>query len=387
MPRYVNPVTQYTDSQGELLVEGFLRFEESGTNTLKPVYHDADLTIQATNPVKLDGAGRVPSLFTSGSYKVTAFKNDGVGGLGEQQWERDPVGSESGEFGADWDSATTYGINEIVLGSDGAYYESIANNNVANDPTTTPSAWSELVWFHVWNSLETYAQFDLVKGSDGIVYYSVLGSNLGNDPISDDGTNWLTAATVSTTTLKGVALKSTQAKVDAGTDDDSYVTPLQYETNIASRLAFRGVSAYSTASTSIPNLTFTAIPFDAEEFDTDNFHDNSTNNTRFTIPDGVTKVRINALLTWSTTWATGGSVLMRIEKNGAPISGASILHSTLSASTVGERTPVQQLDSGPMDCVGGDYYELTVNQGSGGSQNILGGSPISFTWMKLEVLE
>jgi hypothetical protein len=59
MARYIDPVTQYTDGQGELLVEGFLRFEESGTNTLKPIYADVNLTIARTNPVKLDQRSRM----------------------------------------------------------------------------------------------------------------------------------------------------------------------------------------------------------------------------------------------------------------------------------------------------------------------------------------
>jgi hypothetical protein len=381
MPRFINPVTQYTDSQGELLVEGFLRFEESGTNTLKPVYHDADLTIQATNPVKLDGAGRVPSLFTSGSYKVTAFKNDGVGGLGEQQWERDPVGSESGEFGADWDSATTYGINEIVLGSDGAYYESIANNNVANDPTTTPSAWSELVWFHVWNSLETYAQFDLVKGSDGIIYYSVLGSNLGNDPISDDGTNWLTAATVASATKRGVIEIATQAEVDAGTDTERAITPdaLKNASIVlpdveVGKVTFMGALARQTSGQSI-TTGGVILQFDSEDYDTDAFHDNVTNNTRLTVPSGVSRVRLIGSFGHGTLG--NHTVTLEVNKNGASLDPQSVLkieYPTRNAN-IQVNTPVVSVSPG-------DYFELNA---------ILTGltttSTISSTWFGIEVIE
>ena len=47
-----------------------------------------------------------------------------------------------------------------------------------------------------------------------------------------------------------------------------------------------GVSTYKNAAQTISNGTFTAITFQVEDFDTDAFHDNSTNNTRFTIPSG-----------------------------------------------------------------------------------------------------
>jgi hypothetical protein len=190
MPRYVNPVPQYFDSQGDILIEGFLRFDETGTNTLKPIWRDVNMTIPATNPVKLDGAGRVPSLFLSGAYKITAFKDDGLGSPGEQQWSRDPVGGESDAFGGDWSSATVYGIGDVVRGSDGEYYQSIINANSGNDPISVVTAWSLVNLLVNWNTNETYAQFDPVKGSDGNIYYSVIASNLGNNPTADDGTNW-----------------------------------------------------------------------------------------------------------------------------------------------------------------------------------------------------
>jgi hypothetical protein len=381
MPRYINPAPQYLDSQGDLLVEGFLRFEESGTNTLKPVYHDASLTIQADNPVKLDGAGRCPSLFTSGSYKVTAFKNDGVGGLGEQQWERDPVGSESGEFGADWDSASTYGRTDIVRANE-KYYESLINNNVGNNPETTPSAWSQLVWFHAWNSLETYAQFDLVKGSDGLIYSSVIGSNLGNDPTTDDGTKWRAGVLDSTDARKGVALKSTQAKVDAGTDDDSYVTPLQ----LASKPVFRGVTAYQTANISIPTGVETAVPYNGEVYDTDGFHDNVTNNTRITIPAGVGYVQIVANVRWFNIWTAGTNQSLRIKQNGASIPGIEVQHAVNPSQRGASKLDVQTT-SPVVPCSEGDYFEVFVTQDSGVSQSILGNASNSRVWVGLTVFE
>jgi hypothetical protein len=190
MPRYINPVPQYHDSQGDILVEGFLLFEESGTNTKKDIFHDVDLTIAATNPVKLDGAGRTPSLFTEGLYKVTAFKDDGLGQPGEQQWSRDPVGDDADGFGSTWGQTSTYALEDVVQGSDGEYYISIISANKGNNPTTTPTAWSRINLIVDWNTNETYAQFDVAKGSDGSLYYSVIGSNVGNDPVGDGGVNW-----------------------------------------------------------------------------------------------------------------------------------------------------------------------------------------------------
>jgi hypothetical protein len=60
--------------------------------------------------------------------------------------------------------------------------------------------------------------------------------------------------------------------------------------------AFVGVNAYrpGTSSTLTAN-TWYYVPLTAELYDTDNFHDNSTNNERFTIPSGKAgKYRISA---------------------------------------------------------------------------------------------
>jgi len=49
---------------------------------------------------------------------------------------------------------------------------------------------------------------------------------------------------------------------------------------------FVGVRLTKSANQSISNSTATAISFNGETYDTDGFHDNSTNNTRITIPSG-----------------------------------------------------------------------------------------------------
>jgi hypothetical protein len=233
--RYVNPVTQYLDSQGDLLVEGFLRFDESGTNTLKPVYYDADLKIEAPNPVPLDGAGRIPSLFLSGVYKVTAYKNDGIGGVGEQQWSRDPVSSDMEGFGSEWNQAVTYDLGDVTQGSDGDYYISIISANIGNNPTTTASAWSRINLIVDWNTEQTYGAKDLVKGSDGIIYYSVAGSNKGNDPVGD-AVNWgIMVPDGGITTVKLADDSVNAAKID-GSDGSAIRAKLELVSSVPKEL-------------------------------------------------------------------------------------------------------------------------------------------------------
>jgi len=49
---------------------------------------------------------------------------------------------------------------------------------------------------------------------------------------------------------------------------------------------FAGVSVFKSADQSIASGSFTAATFDSENWDTDAFHDNVTNNSRLTVPSG-----------------------------------------------------------------------------------------------------
>lgn len=82
-------------------------------------------------------------------------------------------------------------------------------------------------------------------------------------------------------------------------------------------LAFSGASLTKSSTQSITQQAETAITFDGEAFDTDAYHDNSTNNTRLTIP-----VTGRYLVTWSTRVdgladAKGVQVYIRVN-NSAP---------------------------------------------------------------------
>lgn len=45
---------------------------------------------------------------------------------------------------ADWDSAETYSISDVALGSDGQVYQSLIASNINQAPPTTPGAWGPL---------------------------------------------------------------------------------------------------------------------------------------------------------------------------------------------------------------------------------------------------
>lgn len=186
MPRIIDAFAQFFDDNGDPLVNGYLKFFESGTNnTTKNTYADINETIANANPVPLTAAGRCPNVFGTGTYNVISYTSDMVQ---IQQFDPVNVSDAAGQFSS-WDSVTIYNIGDLVIGSDDAYYRSLINNNENQDPTISPGQWEQVKFVGVWNINVTYSQGDVVYGSDGVSYLSKTDTNLNNDPVTDT-TNW-----------------------------------------------------------------------------------------------------------------------------------------------------------------------------------------------------
>jgi hypothetical protein len=181
LARFINPAPQYKPYSK-------LFFFKSGTNSQLVTYKDQFETIPNDHPVSTDSAGRVPNIFFSGTAKLIVEDQNDV-----QYIERDPVGGEKelGDFTL-WDSVVTYDLNDIVEGSDGEFYRSLANGNIGNDPTLTPTLWENIRFVGVWNENIIYKIGYVVQTSDGCLWKAVTATS-GNNPTGDDGTNWLPA--------------------------------------------------------------------------------------------------------------------------------------------------------------------------------------------------
>jgi len=167
---------------------GSLRFYKSGTNSVLVTYKDELETIQNPTIVPVLPNGNVQNVFYSGSAKVLYLDE-----FDQQYAERDPVGGEKelGDFTL-WDAVVTYDLNDIVEGSNGEFYKSLANGNQADDPTTTPTQWENIRFIGVWNTNITYSIGDVVQTSTGNLWKAQTAT-AANDPETDDGTNWLPA--------------------------------------------------------------------------------------------------------------------------------------------------------------------------------------------------
>lgn len=148
---------------------------------------------------------------------------------------------------------------------------------------------------------------------------------------------------------------------------------------------FRGALVYLNPSSSdqvISHNTWTAVGFDTEAYDTDAFHDSSTNNSRLTIPTGVTRVRLSAGIEWVAA-ATGvrGFGMRKSNSSAYPGFFQEIIGPDASLNTT-EHTLV----SPPLVVSAGDYFEIVVyhNAGVGATRSI---NASNSTWFAVEVIE
>ena len=186
MARIISAFTQFFDDAGNPLVDGQLKFVESGTNnTDKDTFKDSNMTVPNTNPVLLDGAGRCPNVFGTGVYNVISFT-----AVGQQIQQFDPVGANSTGSSFDyWAATDTYAKGDIVRGSNNEYYRSLINGNQNNNPTSSTASWEELELGRIYNASVTYSKGESAYATNGILHYSLVDSNIGNTPQTSPS-NW-----------------------------------------------------------------------------------------------------------------------------------------------------------------------------------------------------
>ena len=130
---------------------------------------------------------------------------------------------------------------------------------------------------------------------------------------------------------------------------------------VSSSPTFVGCVLTKSVGQSIPNTTVTTITWDVESLDTNNFHDNVTNNNRITIPTGYAgKYLITCGLTWGNV--SGGSFRqLALFKNTTQlaVTNTSNLRATTHVTFIA-------------DMAVGDYFSISYYQDSGGTNTLEG---------------
>jgi hypothetical protein len=204
-------------------------------------------------------------------------------------------------------------------------------------------------------------QFAFLKDTNVTTYYT--GSAWANvdttgmtNPMTTTG-DVIYSSSGSTPARLGIGTAGQVLQVNSGATAPEWATPA------AGTSSFVGALVTKSTSQSISNATAANLTWNLETFDTNGFHDNSTNNSRMTIPTGY-----GGKYAWSTTVGWGiasetGNKTIDIRKNNATI-------------FYNEYEPAAEVDfinlSGIIELAATDYLEVRVRQTSGGAVNVQG---------------
>jgi hypothetical protein len=172
------------------------------------------------------------------------------------------------------------------------------------------------------NAIDT-SMGDLLGGTTGQVLSKASNANMDFTWVTSDDANAIQNAIVDAKgDLIAATAADTPARLAVGTNgqiltaDSTAATGLKWAS--PSSPSFVGCAVYNAGG----NVTYTSgvisiLNFTSEDFDTNTFHDNSTNTSRITIPSGYAgKYLINQV------WRVGvgvGYVITRLYKNGASV--------------------------------------------------------------------
>jgi len=253
MSRFTNPVPQFWLDNGTAAASGLIEFYENGNfSAKKDTFADSGLTIKNTNPVNLDGQGRMPPCFGQGLYsvKLYAYDNSAIDKKGALQWSRNDVDMTGGGAGAfdDWSAVVTYALGDAAK-DNGKYYSLYGGATSKGErPSTTPAKWEEIAFLTVFNTNKTYSEDEIVI-SGGFIYRSLEDNNNDSPPSAKWGNLTFNDSVAGDFTVGGI-----MSCVEI--DNDTFANFPEVKTS------FRNSQLASVTSTlSIdPSLTLSALP-------------------------------------------------------------------------------------------------------------------------------
>lgn len=128
----------------------------------------------------------------------------------------------------------------------------------------------------------------------------------------------------------------------------------------------QGALVKKSASQSVNNNTLTILSFNTEDYDKGGWHDNSTNNSRLTVPSGVTLVKVFGSVRFAAS-ATGDRLTRMLQNGDSLVAG--LPGQSWAASASGANRSRLNWMSPPLEVSAGDYFEQEVWQSSGGALN------------------
>ena len=132
--------------------------------------------------------------------------------------------------------------------------------------------------------------------------------------------------------------------------------------------AFSGARAINSTTQAVGTSSDDILDWDGEQFDTDGYHDNSSNNSRMTIPSlsgsaAISYVLITANLYW-TLLQDAEVYELRIFQNG---SSSSAFSRQIAGGTASRDGAVPIGGGSVFSCTAGDYFEVCVATNGAGT--------------------
>jgi hypothetical protein len=176
---------------------------------------------------------------------------------------------------------------------------------------------------------------------------------------------WTTTSDVTPLTTKGDLFTFTTADARLGvgangtvlTADSAEATGLKWAAP-AGGSTFVGCAIYNESGINTSNSTTTTMPFTSENIDTNSFHDNSTNNSRITIPSGKAGYYEVSYTTLFQGYSGSTTLFFLTFVNGSQVMNC-------KAAIVAGGGEQNFISTRILNLAVGDYVELKVWQNSG----------------------
>ena len=120
------------------------------------------------------------------------------------------------------------------------------------------------------------------------------------------------------------------------------------------------------------------IVHDAEDYDTDSIHSNSVNNTRLTVPSGVTKVRLSANVHIDALSASKYAIHLITKGGSGDYTGVAQI---ATKTTLGEER--SNISTAILTVTSGDYFEQKITVETDTSVTVTAAR----TWFAMEIIE
>lgn len=150
---------------------------------------------------------------------------------------------------------------------------------------------------------------------------------------------------------------------------------------------FKGCLVYKTSNQNIDFAVETAMTFDAEIYDTNDFHSTTANTSRITIPAGISFVRLAGQASWGSPAGVNEWRTIYIIKNGVLTADPGGVF-RLVQGPASNGFLIQAGVTAVVPVVAGDFFELFAFQRTdSGGLSVQGNSTDRRTWFGMEVIE